>query len=124
MSQIAVPIQNSEIIALVTWYYPKPFQIQYEDYSSPPGYVVRQGADADKFFPKEKILEYLETQRPGIVMPARISNIEFLMGSYEPKALKIYGTDLVQIEREIDRIPGRQYDTAEEILTDCTPYDY
>lgn len=124
--QIAIPIHNGEITALVTYHFPKPYEVQIDHYSNPRIWIIRQNS-VEKMRHKERdqVIHWLETQRPGIAMPARISNIEFLMASYEPKALKIYGSELSLIEREIAKIPPFKYETAENLLEDCTPnYDF
>lgn len=125
MSQIAVP-PNEDITALVTYHFPKPFSIEYE-YLPGKGRKYWTIVEGQKitFDSEDHVLAWLEDARHQIpTIPATISNIHFLRTRYVAEALKIYGNDLKVIQRELDKIPRRTYETAQEMLNDCTPIYY
>lgn len=126
--QIAVPIQNSEITALVTYYFPAPYRIEYLAYETKE-YVVyattghRQ--ELRRFADINSILEWCEKERQDIEVTAKIHNVVFLEEQYAPQALKIYGSDFDLINRELADISRLTYKSAAAFLAACSPeYDY
>lgn len=121
----AVSLQYGEVIAFVTYHFPPPFQIRpiYEGRETK--YTTTVEGTELLFENQEKVLEWLEKARPIIAIPATISNIEFLASEYEAKALKIFGSDIKAIGAELAKVSPRKYNSAEDMLRDCTPeYDF
>lgn len=123
--QITVSILG-DITALVTYHYPKPFVINFTlPYDSKTGYVTIIDGIEYKFDDRDTLEAFFQKRLPSIAIPAAISNILLLKSNYEPKAERIYGTDLVLIQKELDKLPRKKYTDITELINDCLPvFDY